>query len=275
MDFGTVPQMGIKAITTVQQETIMAKKTTNFNAIRPALVAAHNQDNRRPINKEKCEDLGIDVRYLTLWISDVKKLQKTVEAYVDKAWNAKFDKSISDGDVYAARERIYPKWKELLCCAEKEKDQKALHVSEFDIEALIKFAWTFMGTGVGTATCHMSDVKFRQKVEALIGCLIAENAMLTDHERDVLDQYNSAQKSIDRCHDRTAELEESQKNWELHKAQLPETEKGFSAYIDNQLRIIKEELKTVAETLAKAEASLHEVSNEAKSIQLKIKYTGK
>lgn len=252
-----------------------AKKITNFNAIRPALVAAHNQDNKRPINKEKCEDLGIDVSQLTMWISEVKKLQKTVEAYIDKAWNAKFDSSINEGDLYAARERIYPKWKELLCCAESEKDQKQLHVSDFDIEALIKFGWTFMASGVGTCVCHMNDAKFRQYVESLIGCLIAGNAILTDHERDILDTFNGAQKSIDRCNDRTAELEESLKSWELHKSQLPETEKGFAAYINNQIRQIKEEMKTVAENLAKAETTLHEVSTEAKSIQLKVKYAGK
>lgn len=269
-----VPKMGIKQRQPVQQGDTMAK-INNFNAIRPALVAAHNQDNKRPINKEKCEDLNIDLRYLTMWISDVNKLQKTVEAYVDKAWNAKFDSTISEGDIYAARERIYPKWKELLCCAESEKNQKQLHVSEFDIEALIKFAWTFMGSGVGTCVCHMNDNKFRQKVESLIGCLIAGNAILTDHERDILDTFNSAQKSIDRCNDKTAELEEKKKSWELHKKGLTEAEKGFAAFIDNQIRQINEELKTVKENLVKAEALLHEVSTEAKSIQLKVKYSGK
>lgn len=251
------------------------KKATNFNAMRPAIYSAWKNGNRKAINKDIIDTLDIDNAFFVMWQADVRKLQLTVEDYVNKAFNAKFDKSITEDIIYSARERIFPKWKSLLCCAEDDAEAHKLHVSDFDIEALIKFAWTFMDSGVGTCVCHMSEQKFRQQVESLIGCLIAENAILTDEERDTLDTYNRAQNSIQRCIDKEAELDESEKQWETTKSQVPETEKGFLSYIDNQLRIIADGKKSNAEAKAQAEDTLRKVSAQAMQIRLKIKYAGK
>lgn len=272
---GTVPQMGIKAITTVQQETIMARKNYNFNTIRQLLVIAHNNGNKKPINKDMADGAGIDVSYLIQWEADVKALQKTVEDYVDKRKNGRFNADITEGDIYAARERIYPKWKEVLHCAEKEKDSRDLHVNEADVEDLIGFAWDFFDTGVGTGECHVDPKVFRRKVESLLGCMIAEKEMLTDSERDILIRYNKATKKIQSCIDTLAELDIAKKDWELKKSELPETEELFGVYIDNQIRSINDQIKLTEEQKYKAEMEEKLVSTDAKKIQLKIKYTGK
>ena len=253
----------------------MANKNYNFNAIRPLIVIAHNQGNKKPINKDMVDGAGIDARYFTQWQADVKALQKTVEDYVDKRKNGRFNAEITEGDIYAARERIFPKWKEVLHCAEKDKEARILHVDPADVEDLIGFAWKFMDTGVGTAECHVDEKAFRRQVESLIGCMIAEREMLTDHERDVLDKYNKATRKIQNCIDTLAELEKAQKDWELKKGELPESEALFGTYIDNQLRNIAEQIKVTKEQKYNAEMEEKAVSTEAKAIQLKIKYTGK
>ena len=253
----------------------MAKATYNFNSIRPLLVIAHNTGNKKPINKDMVDGAGIDNRYFVQWQADVKALQKTVEDYVDKRKNGRFDAKITEGDIYAARERIFPKWKEVLHCAEKEKETRALHVNEADVEDLIGFAWKFMDTGVGTAECHVDEKAFRRQVESLLGCMIAEKEMLTDAERDILDKYNRATKKIQNCIDQLATLETDIKSWTLKKGEIPETETVFIAFIDGQIKTLEEQVKAVTEQKLNAEAEEKSVSTDAKKIQLKVKYTGK
>lgn len=253
----------------------MARKNYNFNAIRPVLVIAHNTGNKKAINKDMVDGAGIDNMYFVQWQADVKALQKTVEDYVDKRKNGRFDSTITEGDIYAARERIFPKWKEVLSCAEKEKTTRELHVNPADVEDLIGFAWKFMDTGVGTAECHVDEKVFRKQVESLVGCMIAEKEMLTDHERDIIEKYRKATSKVQSCIDALSELETKKKDWELKKSELPETEKLFGVYIDNQIRTINEQIKTVNEQKYSAEMEEKEVSTEAKTIQLKIKYAGK
>lgn len=250
-------------------------KINNFNAMRPALVVAHNQGNKKAITKDLIDGAGIDNRYFVQWQADVKALQKTVEDYVDKRKNGRFNADITEGDIYAARERIFPKWKEVLSCAEKDKDARALHVNEADVEDLIGFAWKFMDTGVGTAECHVDEKAFRRQVESLVGCMIAEKEILTDSERDILDRYNKATKRIQTCIDTLSELETKKKDWELMKGELPETEKGFGAFIEKQIRAIDEQIKATNEMKYMAEMEEKAVSTDAKAIQLKIKYAGK
>jgi len=262
-------------MTTSATGVTMAKNAYNFNSIRPLIVIAHNTGNKKPINKDMVDGAGIDTRYFSQWQADVKALQKTVEDYVDKRKNGRFDAKITEGDIYAARERIFPKWKEILHCVEKEKTARELHVNEADVEDLIGFAWKFMDSGVGTAECHVDDKQFRRQVESLLGCMIAEREILTDKERDTLDRYLRATKKIQTCIDTLSELETAKKDWELKKSELPDTEKLFGTYIDNQLRNINDQIKATMEAKYNAEMEEKEVSTEAKAIQLKIKYTGK
>jgi len=253
----------------------MAKTIYNFNSIRPLLVIAHNTGNKKPINKDMVDGAGIDNRYFVQWQADVKALQKTVEDYVDKRKNGRFDAKITEGDIYAARERIFPKWKEILHCAEKDKVARELHVNEADVEDLIGFAWKFMDTGVGTAECHVDEKAFRRQVESLLGCMIAEKEMLTDSERDILDRYNKATKKIQSCIDQLSVLETDIKSWTLKKGEIPETETIFIAFIDGQLKALEEQVKVVTEQKLNAEAEEKAVSTDAKAIQLKVKYSGK
>ena len=57
--------------------------------------------------------------------------------------------------------------------------------------------------------------------------------------------------------------------------ELREAQKVFATYINNQIRIIDEQIKATTEQKYKAEMEEKAVSTDAKAIQLKIKYNGK
>ena len=247
------------------------KKVYNFNAMRPAIVIAHNTGNRKAINKDLIDGAGIDNNYFIQWQTDEKKLQETVWNYVRLKKNSRFDKTITEDALYAARNLIYPKWKEILSCGETNKTTRELHVAESDVEDLIGFVWDFMATTNGTAEVQVSDPAFRKKVESLLGCAIAKNAVLEDGERDILSAYYKAQRSIQNAIDRLAEIKAERQAWNKRKEELDETEKAFAVYIDAQIKALDEEETAVKESKAKAEADQKKVSADAKAIELKIK----
>lgn len=247
------------------------KKIYNFNAIRPAIIVAHNDNNRKAIDRQRIADLGIDNAYFIQWQTDCNALRETVIDYVTKKKNARFDSKITEGDVYAARERIYPKWKEILHCGEADKTTRELKVSEADVEDLIGFAWDFFATSRGTAEIPVTQQMFRKKIESLLGCVIAKNAVLTDDERDTLDAYYKASKRIQQCVDQLADLKTQKKTWEdMAKDEKNASETQFLAFIGHKVKEIKEQIKACEESKSKAEETEKEYSTKAKEIEKKI-----
>jgi len=246
------------------------KKVTNFNAMRPVIIVAHNDGNTKAINQDMVKGAGIDVSYFTMWKSDCEKLRATVWDYVQKKKNSRFDATITEDVLYAARERIFPKWKEILSTGEAKKDTRELHVSERDVEDLVGFAWDFMATSHGTVEARTTEQIFRKKVESLLGCAIAKNEVLDDTDRDTLSAFYGAQRSIQKCIDKLAELEASIKNYK-ELATKTESE-DFKAFLEKQIKLVETEVKAEKENKAKAEATQKEHSAAAQAIELKIRF---
>lgn len=249
----------------------MSNKVYNYNAMRPVIVIAHNQGNRKAINKDMVDGAGVDNRQFVQWQADVKALQATVWDYVAKKKNARFDKSIDAAQLESARNRIYPKWKDILSVGEKDCKSKELHVDEADVEDLVGFVWDFMATTNGTVETKTTDQIFRKKVESLLGCAIAKNAVLDDNDRDTLSTYYGAQRSIQRCIDQRSELETQLKNFKDMKTAAPEAEKSFHEYIDKQIKSINDQITAVDKSKAEYEKTEKEYATDALTIQRKIK----
>lgn len=246
------------------------KVITNFNAMRPAIIIAHNEGNRKAISKDLVAGAGIDSAFFIEWQKDVNKLRETVFEYVRLKKDGRFNSDIDEGAIYAARERIYPKWKEILSVGEEKVDTKELHVQESDVEDLIGFAWDFMATTKGTVETRTSDLIFRKKVESLLGCVIAKNLILDDTDRDTLQKFYSAQNRIQKAIDKIAELKASIKNLEELKKKDASDEEKFASYIDRNIKELKEEIKAANEAKTNAENDLAEASAKAKEIEQKI-----
>lgn len=249
----------------------MANTKYNFNAIRPVIIVAHNSGNTKAITADLCKGAEVSVEYFNQWKSDVNQLRNTVLNYVQKRKDARFNTEITEGDIYAAREMIYPKWKEILHCGEADKVTKELHVDESDIEDLIGFSWDFFATSRGTTEAPVNEQIFRKKVEALLGCAIAKNVMLTLEEKETLDTYRKAADRIQKCIDEISDIESQIKNFESMKLDSKlEKEENFLKFIDNKITELKEMKKGKETSKADAEETLHNVSTKAKNIESKL-----
>lgn len=246
----------------------MAKKIYNINAMRPVIVVAHGADycNSKAITKEMVVGAGVDLGYFTRWQSDVNALRETVCEYV----KLKHDTSAKDEDVYSARERIFPKWKTILEAGEGSKTTKELHVTPYDVDSLVGYAEQFMATSRGTMITYTTKQIFRKYVEALLGCRIAQNAVMSDSDRDTLQAYYSAQRRIQNCIDTASDLKTQKTNYMLMKKDA-ENEPAFLAFIDRMIKTVEEQERANEESRTKANEALAKVSKDAKAIEDKIK----
>lgn len=247
------------------------KKVINYNACRPLIVAAHNDGNKKAITREMFVGANIDTGYFEMWKSDVAKLQKAVWEYVALKFNAKCDDTIKPEVVQAARNRIYPAWKEILSDGEENRNTRQLHVSESDVEDLVGFAWNFMDSGRGTVQCQVGANVFRKKVESLLGCAIAKNAVLTDADRDLIKTYNALQARIKSCGDKIVELDGAIKEWQKMAAKLKPEEAQFREFIDGKIAEIETEKAETTKAQGKAEIELKKCAKDAQAALKKIK----
>lgn len=245
----------------------MAKKIYNINAMRPAIIVAHGADycNSKAITKEMVLGASVDMSYFVKWQGDVNALRDTICEYV----KLKHDHNAKDEDVYAARERIFPKWKTILEAGENTKESKELHVTPYDVDSLVGYAEQFMATSRGTAITYTTQQIFRKCVESLLGCRIAQNAVLSDKDRDTLQAYYSAQRRIQNCIDTASELKVQKTNYESMKADA-KSEPMFLKFIDRKIKEIEEQEKANGENRTKADEALAKVSKDAKAIEAKI-----
>lgn len=250
------------------------KQAINLYAeMRPALVKAHNEGNTKPISKDLILGADIDITAFNMWTSKCKLLRDTTFDYVAKKKNARFSSEITQEMITEAREKIYPMWKSILGFGEKSKYEKELRCSESDVEDLIGFAWDFYNTGAGTAETIVKENVFRKKVESLLGCVIAQNEVLTEDERKTLAKYNKARNRQTQATQTIEDLNVTLKGYQLTLGGIPQSEaqKPFRDYVQNLINDVEKQIKESEEKLKTAQSDENAVKDQAQAIQKKMK----
>lgn len=255
----------------------MATKTTNFNELRPVIITAHKAGNRKAITKDMVQGAEVDIAYFNEWVKDVNALRATVAGYVHKKFALKYGyeldgKKVTADDLFAAKELIFPKWKDILQVGESSNTEKELHVDVEDIEDLIGFVWDFMDTGKGTVQTIVTEQIFRKKVESLLGCAIAKNAVLNDSDRDAISNFRSAEKRVQKAIDNISELETQKKGYEINLKGLSDAEVNFKAFLESMITNCDTQIKAQEEAKANAEADVAKYTADAKAVLNRIRY---
>lgn len=191
----------------------MAKnnKVYNINAMRPAFVKMRETGNRGVISKKVCSELGISETYFDWYKKSIESLFEAVCAYC----RLKNSPKATADEVNAAHEEIYPRWKDMLSTAERDKMTRELRVTEHDISNLVSFCQVFVNdkndTSRGTDESFVARKvwavqplkQFQKKVEIDLGIRIAQVDVLTDEQRDflraesrILNQWKKAERRI-------------------------------------------------------------------------------
>lgn len=182
----------------------MANKKYNLNEMREVLIKSHNTGNKALITKNVCADSGVSEVFFKDYLTRVEALHSTVCDYVrtKHASNAQIAKDFGGVEAWteqlaAKREAIFPLWKNLLECGEKDKIKKSLHVNVADVDSIVGYAEMFMDKGNNQLEAEEEITfpkviacvqlnKFRKQIETLLGIRIAEEEVLSDARRDYL-----------------------------------------------------------------------------------------
>lgn len=164
-------------------------RTYAVNAMRAAIIAAHSLNNRSAITEQDAVMSGTTSERFHQWVLWVNDLRDTVVAYTE----LKHKKSATKPELTLARNRIFPAWRNILAVGEESNFAKEMFIREEDVDSLVGYAETFVGTRRGTQQANTTAVIFRKYVEALLGCRIAANAVMKDADRDLLMECYAAQ----------------------------------------------------------------------------------
>ena len=254
------------------------KSDYSWNAIRPAIIFAHNAGNRKALNEPTCAKVKVSKESLEQWKHVVKNLQATVWDYV----LIRRSPEASAQEVEKKRSAIFPAWKEIIKNGEASIFHNRLHLLEADIEDLIGFAWVFLATEKGTVTASETEELFRKRVESLLGCLIARNNLMTEAEAEVVTSYYRTAREIKKLKDTIngkgdriglkTEIAKLQSTHDKQKAILKQlgaeediAEKMLNT-IANMLQEKRDQKEEAEKKLKEAEKALPELKEKANAI---------
>ena len=260
----------------------MAKKNNNvaadqgmkklYSQMRPALVIAHNTNNQKAISKDMIDGAEIDNAVYVTWKYYVTQLQRECFAFIkmQKDNRGKTDKEFL-AQLNAAENKIYETWKRLLLFGETDAVTKQLRVQESDVHDLVGFCWTFTGTANGTVECGVKENVFRKKVESLIGCIIAKNAVMTDEDREVVQRYYKVKRAVTKNEEKVETAEKEITKLTEVLSGIPATETEFKAYIESKIKEATKKKEEAESDLKEAKSDLAKKEAEVKKVEAKVK----
>lgn len=260
--------MGRKTSTMVADGKMVAVAKS---AMHDALVVAHNSGNKKAITADVATGAGVGAADFEAWKSDVNALREVVWAYVVKKNEARCDSKVTDAQLKASRNLIFPKWKEVLSGGEKRCLEKTMHVDPVDVEDLIGFCWDFMATTEsGTIQTKVGELVFRRKVESLVGVIMAKNEILNDDDRDTLTKYYGYQRTITQKLTTISEHEKLKKTYILTR-DTNKGEKEFVKYLNNMIKDEEKAIKDAQNDMEEAEKERDKIAEKAQAIEARIK----
>lgn len=249
----------------------MAKKMTNYETMRPAIVKAHNSGNVKAIDLQRVQDCNIDEDELKTWKRKIKDLQNRCGHYVISRAEKRYNPEMTDEMLDQKKQDIFPVWKDLLGYTDGKKFE--IPVEERDLEYLTEFAWRFMATENGTVEASVKDGVFRRSVEALIGVKIARNSALGDEDTKTLKEYYDAIKSEERALEKIKKINGNIEELEtvLKGIGKGDEQKPFRDYIENMINKEKENKEKQDKRAKEAKATQIAKADKAKEIETRVK----
>lgn len=248
----------------------------NINYMRPALIAAREDGNRKKITKEFCRGLGIDAGYFRTYNNAMENLYAATCEYC-----AVKNSPLGIAETMAERtsalstllDDVYRWYKELLSMAEKDRMERELHATKHDISNLIGFCQKFVNDCVNVTFDDDFNAKkvwanakksaFVKSVETDLGIRIAGVDMLSDEDRDILKEQQKLVSKVNKLRSKNDALEQSKIVWGRAKSKATgEAGLILQEQIDEIDRKIKENELEVETTLKQLDELLKKQDDE-------------
>lgn len=164
-----------------------------INAMRTALAAAHNLNNRHAISKEEAVMSGTTEERYNEWVKWVNDLKTVVEEYCA----VKHNRTSTAEEISSKEGKCFAVWRTILKAGEEDVFHPNMFVRNADISSLVGYCETFVSSGKGSQLAFTSSAFFRKRVETLIGCRMAGNAVLTNENRNTIKEHRRKEFLLD------------------------------------------------------------------------------
>lgn len=155
-----------------------------MGAMRLSLIAARKLNNKKAISRDfvggnpKVKDPD---KVFEAWCKAVADIYRAIEP-----WAVAFhDAKAKDEDLQAIYQTVIPMWVSLA----SNVDPK-MFVRTNDVHRILGFSLSTVATSKGTVDYLKSITSFRKDVETLMGVRIAQSAVLTEEEADLVKRYD-------------------------------------------------------------------------------------
>lgn len=190
-----------------------AGKTANdvMGTMRLSLIAARKLNNKKAISRDfvsgnpKIKDPD---KVFEAWCKAVADIYKAIEP-----WAVAFhDATVKDEDLQKVYMTVVPMWTSLAT----DVDPK-MFVRPNDVHRIVGFTLSTVSTSKGTTDYLKSITSFRKDIETMMGVRIAQSAVLTEEEADLVKRYD---KTVANMAKAQARLDGSTNSKGEHKAGL-------------------------------------------------------
>lgn len=252
----------------------MAKKTYNYNAMRPALIAAHNLGNKKAINKDTVNAFGIQDEQFEEWKKDIKKLYEAALEYhklfrkPTLTWTAEDTTALTDIE----QKKILPAWANLLHAGEKSKESRELRVlPNHDPMWILRYISKIINVAdIGSVDSDAGFDVFRKGIETEIGLRIAQNGILTESDRDIIERYQSASRRVSSCNTIAEELLKELESAKSNLDKFADKGEEIKAVMTAIVKTVEEKISANNESKKQAQATVDELKGKYDEIVGKL-----
>ena len=165
------------------------------NAMRPVIIQKSLDGNRRAISLKNVEDERLTKATLDEWTYNVRKLYEAAIEY---------SKAI-ETEAEAERENeVWAIWKTIIRVGEEDRFHPNMYIRRKDVEnirVLAAESSEIHVKGVGFVPTVTGETAFRGKLEIRLALRIAGNKCLNDRQREVVKEYQKAEKMVNSAKD--------------------------------------------------------------------------
>lgn len=208
----------------------MSKKMSKLVGMVPAIKMMHNTNNNKAISKDFAAGCGVAEDVFTSWTTWIHLLYVEVDPWVEK-FN---DKDATEEELQTIYKKIFPIWRQI--CRVGETDEVAhfhnnMFVRESDVARICSFAAKHGKSANGSVDAKTGEKVFRKNIETMIGIRMAQNAILSMEDYDLIKKYESALNNAEKAENRLNGYERNGKTVKGLREQLKDAEKVLADMI--------------------------------------------
>lgn len=181
-------------------ETTDEKKVVSiFMGITPAIIRMHEMNNNKAISKDFAAGCGCGEIAYDSWVRHIDELYDIVAPWAEK-FN---DKKSNDEELQAIYKAIFPKWRQICRVGEVEcNGHNNMFVRESDANYICTKAMKDGVSANGSIDVVAGKKVFRKAIERLLGIRLAQNAITTEAEYDLIRAYEKAVSNKEKAENR-------------------------------------------------------------------------